>query len=114
MPLCDRPELPQGPPARGWPACAAPWDGKSRVNLLLLGLDYRDWEDGGPSRTDTMILLTLDPETRTAGMLSIPRDLWVASQALTTARSILPTSWETPTMCRAVVRPWPSRPLSNF
>ena len=24
-----------------------------------------------------MILLTIDPLTRTAGMLSIPRDLWV-------------------------------------
>jgi polyisoprenyl-teichoic acid--peptidoglycan teichoic acid transferase len=55
-----------------------PWDGKSRVNILLMGLDYGDWEGReGPSRTDTMILLTLDPATRTAGMLSIPRDLWV-------------------------------------
>jgi LCP family protein required for cell wall assembly len=54
-----------------------PWDGASRVNLLLMGLDYRDWEAEGPSRTDTMILFTIDPETRSAGMLSIPRDLWV-------------------------------------
>ena len=42
-----------------------------------MGLDYRDWEGEGPSRTDTMMLLTLDPVSRTAGMLSIPRDLWV-------------------------------------
>ena len=54
------------------------WDGSSRVNLLVMGLDHRDWEDdGGAPRTDTMILLSLDPESRTAGMLSIPRDLWV-------------------------------------
>ncbi|MGD8752103.1 MAG: LCP family protein [Anaerolineales bacterium] len=54
------------------------WDGSSRVNLLLLGLDYRDWvSDNGPSRSDTMILATFDPETRTGGLLSIPRDLWV-------------------------------------
>jgi polyisoprenyl-teichoic acid--peptidoglycan teichoic acid transferase len=60
-----------GPEGKGW-------DGKTRVTVLLLGLDHRDWEDGnGPARTDTMILLTLDPETRSAGMLSIPRDLWV-------------------------------------
>jgi LCP family protein required for cell wall assembly len=57
----------------------AQWDGASQVNILLLGLDYRDWEAGsGPSRSDTMILLTLDPLTQSAGMLSIPRDLWVA------------------------------------
>lgn len=55
-----------------------PWDGASRVTILVLGLDYRDWSSGeGPPRTDTMILLTLDPLARTAGMLSVPRDLWV-------------------------------------
>jgi len=54
-----------------------PWDGATRVNILIMGLDYRDWESEGPSRTDTMILFSLDPSTRTAGMLSIPRDLWV-------------------------------------
>ena len=55
-----------------------PWDGASRVTILVLGLDYRDWSaNEGPSRSDTMILLTLDPLTQTAGILSIPRDLWV-------------------------------------
>jgi LCP family protein required for cell wall assembly len=62
----------EGPTARTW-------DGKSRVNMLVMGLDYRDWSEtpDGPSRTDSLILLTMDPETKTAGMLSIPRDLWV-------------------------------------
>ena len=56
-----------------------PWDGVGRVTILLLGLDHRDWEAGNEySRSDTMILLTLDPLTRTAGILSVPRDLWVA------------------------------------
>ena len=55
-----------------------PWDGVSRVNLLMMGLDYRDWEAGDTPRTDTMMVLTLDPLNKTAGMLSIPRDLWVA------------------------------------
>lgn len=55
-----------------------PWDGASRVTVLVMGLDYRDWETGdGPPRTDTMILLTIDPLTKTGGMLNIPRDLWV-------------------------------------
>ena len=55
------------------------WDGKSRIYILVMGLDYRDWEDNnnGPSRTDSMILFSIDPATRSAGMLSIPRDLWV-------------------------------------
>ena len=55
-----------------------PWDGASRVTLLVMGLDYRDWLAGeGAPRTDTMVLLTLDPLSRTAGIISIPRDLWV-------------------------------------
>ena len=56
-----------------------PWDGVGRVTILLMGLDYRDWEARrGAARSDTMILLTLDPVTKTAGILSIPRDMWVA------------------------------------
>lgn len=56
-----------------------PWDSASRVTILVMGLDYRDWESGeGPPRTDTMILLTIDPLTKTAGMLNVPRDLWVS------------------------------------
>jgi polyisoprenyl-teichoic acid--peptidoglycan teichoic acid transferase len=54
------------------------WDGNERVNILLMGLDYRDWEyDEGPSRTDTLMLVSVDPGARTAAMLSLPRDLWV-------------------------------------
>jgi LCP family protein required for cell wall assembly len=55
-----------------------PWDGERPISVLVMGLDYRDREAGeGAPRTDTMILLSLDPANRTAGMLSIPRDLWV-------------------------------------
>lgn len=54
-----------------------PWSGADRVTVLVMGLDYRDWSSGeGPSRSDTMILLSVDPVTKTAGILSIPRDLW--------------------------------------
>ncbi len=62
---------PQGP-------TPVPWDGASRVNVLVIGLDYRDWEAGNDApRSDTLILLSLDPLAKTASMLSIPRDLWV-------------------------------------
>ncbi len=71
--------LPGEEPANNPVTTLTPWDGAGRVTVLLLGLDYRDWESQEPaSRSDTMILLTLDPQTKTAGILSIPRDLWVA------------------------------------
>jgi LCP family protein required for cell wall assembly len=76
---------PQAAPEVGAPAVveaaqpAGPtWNGVDRVNLLLMGLDYRDWSEGdGPPRTDSMMLVSVDPVTKVAGMLSIPRDLWV-------------------------------------
>ncbi|MCW5874367.1 MAG: LCP family protein [Anaerolineales bacterium] len=74
-----------GEPQSGPPAVAQnlgpdleEWDGTTRVNILLMGLDARDWAaNEGPPRTDSMILFTYDPATNTAGMLSIPRDMWV-------------------------------------
>lgn len=56
-----------------------------RVNILLMGVDKRLGERG-PSRSDTMIVLSLDPSTGTAGMLSIPRDLWVEMPGYQEAR----------------------------
>jgi LCP family protein required for cell wall assembly len=52
------------------------WKGKERVSILVMGIDQRPGEEGA-FRTDTMLVLTLDPVTKTGGMLSIPRDLWV-------------------------------------
>jgi polyisoprenyl-teichoic acid--peptidoglycan teichoic acid transferase len=63
------------------------WDGASRINILIIGLDYRDWVAGeGAPRSDTMIVLTVDPLTKTAGILSIPRDLWVNIPGFTYGR----------------------------
>src|SRR5262245_60153484 len=66
------------PPPITVPESALPpaWDGASRITVLIIGLDARDLDTSAP-RSDTMILLTIDPLSKTAGMLSIPRDMWV-------------------------------------
>ena len=51
--------------------------GKDRINFLIMGLDRRPREGQAPSRSDTMFVLTIDPQTKTAGILGIPRDLYV-------------------------------------
>ncbi len=53
-----------------------PWTGEDRVNILLMGIDRRPGE-AFISRTDSMILASIDPVNKTASMLSIPRDLYV-------------------------------------
>jgi LCP family protein required for cell wall assembly len=47
-----------------------------RVNVLVMGIDRRP---GEPfiSRTDSMMLMSVDPQNETASILSIPRDLYV-------------------------------------
>jgi len=61
----------------GYSLVLQPWDGQSRFTLLMMGIDRRADETGLAFRTDTMILVSLDPRTRRIGMLSIPRDLYV-------------------------------------
>ena len=78
-PVTVEEELPPPPPIAAPDTDLPPtWDGASRVNILFMGLDERDWVEGlGAPRSDTMILFTVDPLSKTAGMISIPRDLWV-------------------------------------
>ncbi|WP_217588486.1 LCP family protein [Lentibacillus saliphilus] len=47
---------------------------KKSLNILLLGVDERPGDKG---RTDTMILMSLNPNTNASIMLSIPRDTYV-------------------------------------
>jgi len=55
-----------------------PWNGTDRITILAMGLDYRDWEAGADAaHSDSMMLVSIDPVSHTAGVLSIPRDLWV-------------------------------------
>lgn len=54
-----------------------PWDGQSRFTILAMGLDRRPDETGLGFRTDTMMLISLDPTGNSIGVLSIPRDLYV-------------------------------------
>jgi polyisoprenyl-teichoic acid--peptidoglycan teichoic acid transferase len=51
------------------------WDGSERINIALYGIDTR--EEGDSARSDTIIIVTIDPETDDVGMMSIPRDLQV-------------------------------------
>jgi LCP family protein required for cell wall assembly len=56
---------------------AAPgWSGRERLNVLVLGIDTRD-DDPVTQNTDTILVLSVDPEAKNAAMLSIPRDTLV-------------------------------------
>ena len=58
------------------PGVLSPGSG-GRTNLLLLGIDRRDGT-GWAYRTDTILIVTVDPGGGAAGVMSIPRDLQLA------------------------------------
>ncbi|MFF5069855.1 LCP family protein [Micromonospora olivasterospora] len=47
------------------------------MNIMLLGSDSRDPENGSGSRSDTIILAHLPKDRSSAQLISIPRDSWV-------------------------------------
>jgi len=48
------------------------WDGTERINILLLGTDAAPGRD--TVLTDVMLIVSVDPVTQTAVMISVPRD----------------------------------------
>lgn len=44
---------------------------KERINVLLLGIDEREFDSG---RSDALLLMSLDPKTESMDLVSIPRD----------------------------------------
>lgn len=49
------------------------WDGYERLNIMLLGSDAGVGRTG--TRTDTILLVSIEPETGDAAMISLPRNL---------------------------------------
>lgn len=52
------------------------WDAKEVVNIVLMGVDVRPG-DVDPERSDTIIVVHVDPKSGEMAMMSIPRDLLV-------------------------------------
>jgi len=48
-----------------------------RINLLIIGVDKRPWEEEAGNLTDTIMVATLDPVGKTTNLLSFPRDMLI-------------------------------------
>ena len=67
------PEPQSTPVGSALPAVSIPpWDGKERLNILLIGADQRP--DEGTFNTDTLIVVSIDPKTKQVTMFTLPRD----------------------------------------
>jgi len=85
----------QATPAPGQTAAPAvtlpPWNGKDRLNVLLIGADQRPKE--GTFNTDTLIVVSIDPLTRQVAMFSLPRDTVDVPLPPGPARSVFGTAY---------------------
>jgi len=82
--------LPPGATAAPAGPSLAPWDGKGRLNVLLIGSDRRPGD--GSYNTDTLIVASVDPASGQVAMFSLPRD--ATGIPLTgPARSFFGTTW---------------------
>ncbi|MBU5673604.1 LCP family protein [Paenibacillus brevis] len=52
------------------------WEGKERVNILLMGVDARGLDKGEIPRSDTMLVASLDPVAKQIHLFSIMRDTY--------------------------------------
>ena len=91
----DSTEAPLSTPPPGATAAPAgaslpPWDGKGRLNVVLIGSDRRPGD--GAYNTDTLIVASVDPASGQVAMFSLPRD--TTGIPLTgPARSFFGTTW---------------------
>ncbi|HUG14224.1 MAG TPA: LCP family protein [Thermomicrobiales bacterium] len=83
VPAIDRPVFEVNPEGTPVPvptevvaATLPDWENGDPFNILLLGVDNRDGEDD-PIRSDTIIVVRVDPTNKSVTMMSIPRDLRV-------------------------------------
>lgn len=53
------------------------WTGTERVNILLMGGDERGLRKGEVPHSDTMLVVSFDPETKKVHLFSVLRDTWV-------------------------------------
>ena len=53
---------------------------RGRINVLLLGIPGKGHD--GPNLTDTIMVVSIDPEKKSADLISLPRDLWIEKYAV--------------------------------
>ncbi|MGH7234258.1 MAG: LCP family protein [Candidatus Saccharimonadales bacterium] len=58
-----------------WPQ--SPAESNGRVNILLAGYSADDPNHGGAQLTDSIMIISINPKTKTGSLISVPRDLWV-------------------------------------
>ena len=82
-------------------------------NILILGSDKRASEPEDPGRSDTTILLRLDPDKNAIALMSIPRDLKVEIPGVGTDKFNAAYSYGGPKLALQVVKELTGLPINH-
>jgi LCP family protein required for cell wall assembly len=88
-------------------------DGGEPENILILGSDKRASEPGDPGRSDTTILLRLDPDQNAIALMSIPRDLKVEIPGVGTDKFNAAFAYGGPKLTLRVVKELTGLPINH-
>jgi LCP family protein required for cell wall assembly len=83
-------------------------------NILILGSDKRASEPGDPGRSDTTILLRLDPSNDAIALMSIPRDLKVEIPGVGTDKFSSAYAYGGPKLTLRVVKELTGLPINHI
>lgn len=83
------------------------------MNILLIGSDKTE-VPGDPGRSDTQMLVRLDPETRSISMLSLPRDLQVDIPGVGLAKMNEAYSYGGPKLAVKTFKQLTGLPINHF
>ena len=82
-------------------------------NILILGSDKRASEPGDPGRSDTTILLRLDPDRNAIALMSVPRDLKVEIPGIGTDKFSSAFAYGGPKLTLRVVKELTGLPINH-
>jgi len=82
-------------------------------NILILGSDTRASEPGDPGRSDTTMLLRLDPDRNAIALMSIPRDLKVEIPGFGTEKFNAAYTYGGPKLTLRVVKELTGLPINH-
>jgi LCP family protein required for cell wall assembly len=88
-------------------------NGGEPENILILGSDKRASEPGDPGRSDTTILLRLDPSRNAIALMSIPRDLKVEIPGVGTDKFNAAFAYGGPKLTLRVVKELTGLPINH-
>lgn len=88
--------------------------GGEAQNILILGSDKRASEPEDPGRSDTTILLRLDPDNDAIALMSIPRDLKVEIPGVGTEKFSAAYAFGGPKLALRVVKELTGMPINHI